>query len=148
MKKSYNKIKERQHLENPTGTTITHAIDDSQSTTLELHPERQAMLDKPETEVQDSPKTIVDRQRGQRNRRSKPVPFEKEARLAQQRKEEVEARQRTFEENNRQRLEKIEERERFRKAMTKARVGGKNGQRKLGRESKVLLEKVKRVMRD
>lgn len=40
----------------------------------------------------------------------------------------------------------MEERERFRRAMAKARTGGKNGQRKLGRESKVLLEKVRRVV--
>jgi len=32
--------------------------------------------------------------------------------------------------------------------MAKARTGGKNGQRKLGRESTVLLEKVKRLAGD
>ena len=42
----------------------------------------------------------------------------------------------------------MEERERFRRAMAKARTGGPNGQRKLGRESKVLLEKVKRMVGD
>ena len=41
---------------------------------------------------------------------------------------------------------KVEERERFRRAMAKARTGGPNGQRKLGRESKVLLEKVKKMV--
>ena len=46
----------------------------------------------------------------------------------------------------RQRQQKLEERERFRKAMAKARTGGKNGQRKLGRESKVLLERVQRMV--
>ena len=51
-----------------------------------------------------------------------------------------------MEEANRQRLVKMEERERFRKAMARARTGGKNGQRKLGRESVVLLEKVRRVV--
>jgi hypothetical protein len=45
-----------------------------------------------------------------------------------------------------ERQAKIEERERFRKAMAKARTGGPNGQRKLGRESNVLLEKVKRMV--
>jgi hypothetical protein len=30
--------------------------------------------------------------------------------------------------------------------MAKARTGGKNGQRKLGKESKVLLEKVRRIV--
>lgn len=38
------------------------------------------------------------------------------------------------------------ERERFRKAMLKARGGGRDGKRKLGRESAILLEKVRRVV--
>lgn len=41
---------------------------------------------------------------------------------------------------------KLQERERFRRAMAKARVGGRNGQRRLGRESEVLLERVRRVV--
>lgn len=65
--------------------------------------------------------------------------------LAQQQREETEMRRRATEDSRQERQKKIEERERFRKAMAKARTGGKNGQRKLGRESKVLLEKVKRV---
>ena len=52
-----------------------------------------------------------------------------------------------FEEANREREAKRDERERFRKAMLKARNGGKHGdQKKLGRESKVLLEKVQRMV--
>lgn len=81
-----------------------------------------------------------------RERRRKKAPFEKEARLAEQRRAEELAKRREFEENMQNREKKLEERERFRKAMAKARVGGKNGQRKLGRESAVLLEKAKRIM--
>lgn len=81
-----------------------------------------------------------------RVRKPKSVPFEKEARLAERRRIEAAARAREREESNRQRQQKLDERQRFRKAMAKARTGGKNGQRKLGRESKVLLEKVQRVM--
>jgi hypothetical protein len=40
----------------------------------------------------------------------------------------------------------LEEREKFRSAMAKARTGGRNGQRKLGRESLPLLERVRRMM--
>lgn len=83
---------------------------------------------------------------GQKRRRSKPSPFQKEIKLAEQQKAEAEQRRREREEAAKQRLAKIEERERFRRAMAKARRGGKNGQRKLGRESKVLLERVKKVM--
>ena len=104
------------------------------------------MLDEPETQTPLQKTERVEIQRHRRPKQPKPIPFEKEARLAQQRKEEAEIRRRAIEDSRAERQQKIEERERFRKAMAKARTGGKNGQRKLGRESKVLLEKVKRVM--
>ena len=65
---------------------------------------------------------------------------------AQKRKAEAEERRRAREEAERERQRKIEERDKFRRAMAKARTGGKNGQRKLGRESQPLLEKVKRLV--
>ena len=75
-------------------------------------------------------------------------PFAKEARLAEKRKAELEARQAEHEEAMRQRKARMEERERFRKAMAKARSGGKNGQRKLGRESGILLERIRRTINE
>lgn len=113
---------------------------------LELHPERQAMLDEPEPAPREQIDTKQQVLRGRKPPRPKSVPFRKEALLAQQRREENERRQKEVEEIRRQRQAKIEERERFRKAMAKARSGGRDGQRKLGRESKVLLEKVQRMM--
>lgn len=110
-----------------------------------LHPERQAMLDEPETALVEKG-SVTSQSRQRRPRRPKPTPFKKEAQLAQQRKEERERRQKEIEEANQQRQAKIEERERFRKVMAKARSGGKDGKRKLGLESKVLLEKVQRMM--
>lgn len=103
------------------------------------------MLDQP---LNQPPPEILPNQRSRQRRvqRPKPIPFRKEAQLAQQRKEEREAQRNQIEERNRQRQAKIEERERFRKTMAKARSGGKDGQRKLGRESKVLLEKVQRIV--
>lgn len=83
-----------------------------------------------------------------RKRKPKAVPFKKEYDEAQQRKAEAEARRQAREEAARERHRKIEERERFRRAMAKARTGGKNGQRKLGRESKVLLDRVRRMVGD
>ena len=99
------------------------------------------MLDEPES----APRKINNTQ--QQLPRPKTVPFRKEASLAQQRREENERRQKELEENNRQRQAKIDERERFRTAMAKARSGGRDGRKKLGRESKVLLEKVQRMVR-
>lgn len=74
------------------------------------------------------------------------MPFKREYDEAQQRKAEAEERRKAREEAERERQRKMEERERFRRAMAKARTGGKNGQRKLGRESNVLLERVKRMI--
>ena len=104
------------------------------------------MLEEPEVQPQPVSAEGVEGQRYRRPKHPKPVPFEKEARLAQERREETETRRRAIEDGRAKRQKKIEERERFRKAMAKARTGGKNGQRKLGRESKVLLEKVKRMI--
>ena len=106
--------------------------------TLEPHPDRVKMLEEPEKEIAAS---SFDRL----PRRPRSQPFQKEAEIARKKKEEAEARQKAREEADRERTKKIAERERFRKAMAKAR-GGPNGQRKLGRESKVLLEKAQRLM--
>lgn len=106
--------------------------------TLEPHPDRVKMLEEPEKEV---PVSSFDR----RQRRQRTDPFQKEAEIARKKKEQAEARQKAREEADKERTKKIAERERFRKAMAKAR-GGPNGQRKLGRESKVLLEKAQRLM--
>jgi hypothetical protein len=76
----------------------------------------------------------------------KPGYFEKEQEFAERKRAEAEAKRLEYERSQKERKEKIEERERFRKTMAKARMGGKNGQRKLGRESTVLLEKVRRIV--
>ncbi|KAG9602011.1 hypothetical protein KCU77_g2577, partial [Aureobasidium melanogenum] len=80
------------------------------------------------------------------SRRQKIIPFAKEHRAAQRQKREAEERRAAYEKSQKERAEKMEERERFRKAMAKARSGGKNGQRKLGRESTVLLDRIKRMV--
>lgn len=146
LKKSYAKIKEREFQDDTKASTTAPLTKEDEPATLDLHPERQAMLDEPEVQPPPQHTERVETQRHRRSKQPKPVPFEKEARLAQQRREEAEMRRRAFEDSRVERQQKIQERERFRKAMAKARTCGKNGQRKLGRESKVLLEKVKRVM--
>ncbi|MCJ1431489.1 hypothetical protein MMC27_000842 [Xylographa pallens] len=146
LKRSYAKLKERE-LDSKT-TTYAEAPPEEPAS-LELHPARQAMLDAPEEPPQDATGSNSGNSRDQqrpRSRKPKPIPFQKEAREAQKRKEEAQARQEAYEEASRQRQQKLKEREKFRKAMAKARTGGRNGQRKLGRESQVLLERVKRVL--
>lgn len=101
------------------------------------------MLDAPR---EPTPPPQLGQQRPQQRRNKKPAYFEKEQAFAEQQKAEAEARRLEFERRDKERKQKIEERERFRKAMAKARTGGKDGQRKLGKESKVLLERVKRMV--
>lgn len=113
--------------------------------TLKPHPDRQVLLDGPSPEPEQAPERANPHKP---RKRPRPQPFNHEAELAQKRREEAEARQKAREETENERQLRLAERERFRKAMTKARTGGRNGQRKLGRESKVLLEKVKRLVGD
>ncbi|KAM0724247.1 hypothetical protein Q7P37_000129 [Cladosporium fusiforme] len=109
------------------------------------HPDRQNLMTG-KTPSPSPPPTQQPKERKPRQRKPKHQPFAKEHAEALARKEEAEARRRAIEESRLERAKKIEERERFRKAMAKARTGGPNGQRKLGRESNVLLDKVKRMV--
>lgn len=78
--------------------------------------------------------------------RTRPRPFLKESQVAQQKREEAEARRQAIEDSKRQRQEKLADRERLRKMTAAARKPNMNGQRRLGRESKVLLERVKKLV--
>ncbi|KAI9669451.1 MAG: hypothetical protein M1817_004676 [Caeruleum heppii] len=149
IKKSYAKLKEREEVSSkPAAAEAT----ENEDAPLELHPDRLAMLEAPEpVEVAAKPAgtshrdtSRADKPRGPR--RQKLDPFAPEAKLAATRRAEAEARQKERDEAQRQREIKLAEREKFRRAMAKARTGGRNGQRKLGRESGVLLEKVKRLV--
>jgi hypothetical protein len=102
------------------------------------------MLDASQEPTPQPRQTSQPRTDGKRSRR--PAYFAKETAYAEQQKAEAEARRLELERKDRERRERIEERERFRRAMAKARIGGRNGQRKLGRESRVLLEKVKKLV--
>jgi len=102
---------------------------------LELHPERQAMLDGPLHPPEPSHPPNTFRQRRRNDRKPKLSRYVKEQEIARQRQEEIEARQRAR-----------DAREKERKAMSKAKRTGKDGKMKLGRQSKVLLGRVQRLM--
>lgn len=142
MKKSYAKIKAREPIaENPI-LLEEPAAEPSQ----DLHPERQAMLDAPREPTPPFRQQSQFNQRSRERRPKRPAYFEKEQAFAEQQKAKAAERRAEFERRDKERKEKIEEREKFRRAMARARTGGKNGQRKLGKESKVLLERVKRMV--
>jgi hypothetical protein len=102
-------------------------------TFIEPHPDRQALMDAEEPAQQPEP-----RER-HRERRPKSQTFAKEAYDAERRRKDREVAESTHK-------QKILDRQRFRKAVAKARKPGKDGKRKLGRESLVLLEKVKKLV--
>jgi hypothetical protein len=104
------------------------------------------MLDAPEPSLPLPLRQSQARSQQPRPRTKKPGYFEKEQAFAEQKRAEAEARRVEFERRIKEKKEKVEERDRFRKVMAKARTGGKNGQRKLGKESQVLLEKVQRLV--
>jgi len=150
VKKSYAKVKAHEPslvpapVAAPEASTIV-----IQAPAEPIHPERQAMLDAPEPEeAAPVPRNTGPKPpRAERKPRAKkPGYFEKEQAIAEAKKKEAEERRAEFERRDKEKKMKLAERERFRKAMAKARTGGKNGQRKLGRESQVLLEKVKRIV--
>lgn len=100
------------------------------------------MVDAPEqpVEKQTERKNQGTRDRSQQQRqngRAKPYPYAREESAARQRKEEMEARQRFR-----------ERKEKERQAMIKARRPDQFGRRRLGRESKVLLDRVKRIVEE
>lgn len=103
------------------------------------------MLDAPEPTLPPRQQTFQSRSAREKKGR-RPGYFEKEQAFAEQQRAEAQARRGEFERRDKERKDKIDERERFRKAMAKARSGGRNGQRKLGKESQVLLERVKRMV--
>jgi len=130
--------------------------------TPQMHPERQAMLEaasaasfRPENGDKSKETTGKDKQEegkqdGPNDRRPKkkrrPDYFSKELAEAEKAKKEAEERAAEKKRREEEKQKRIAERERLRKMMAKARQPGKDGKRKLGRESAVLLEKVKKLM--
>lgn len=107
-------------------------IIDSSPGSLELHPDRQAMIDTPEA----PPSAAIPRQHRLPGRsKTKPDRYAKEKEIAARRRQELVEKQQAR-----------EERERERHAMLKARRPGRDGKIKLGRQSQILLSKVQKLV--
>ncbi|KAI0193443.1 hypothetical protein F4808DRAFT_464792 [Astrocystis sublimbata] len=132
----------------------------------QLHPQRQAMLDgddsrnPPRTrnsrasddgedkdDDNNSPSENQNQGREQRHhqQRRKFGYFDKALSTGEQKKAAAAERQAERERREAEHQRKIAERERFRRGMAKARKPGRDGQRRLGRESGLLLEKIKKT---
>ncbi|KAL2813716.1 hypothetical protein BJX63DRAFT_213472 [Aspergillus granulosus] len=109
---------------------------DTEPASLELHPDRQAMLDTrdsgPERGGEGADGSGRGRGRGRKHKRS---AFAKELEIAEKRKQAAEKRR-----------EEREFRQKDREAMARARRPDQHGKRRLGRESKVLLSRVQRLV--
>lgn len=99
---------------------------------------------------QESPhrqnKEQPDKRRHNRQQQRRPGYFDKATAEADRRRNEAEKRNMEIDQRNAERMQKIADRERFQRALKKARKPGRDGQRRLGRESGLLLEKVKRLV--
>jgi hypothetical protein len=130
--------------ESASHTVSTQPIESqNESGPIEPHPDRQALMDAPADTTYEMDEAV---QNLRRKKRPKVNPFNKETFEAQKRKEEADERHRTREQADAERKKKLQDRDRMRKAVAKARKPGINGQRRLGRESFVLLERVKKLM--
>jgi hypothetical protein len=144
VKKEFAKIKARHDAETQsTYNPLEIASEEEKApapepASLELHPDRQAQLTAPDATTQPT--------YPRKHHRQRQDPFAKETQTAQRQREEAEQKQKERDEANKQRQRKLEERERMRIAVAKARTPGRDGKRKLGRESGMLLEKVKRMV--
>lgn len=149
MKKAYAKIKAQEPQSSrpkPIYATEENTVgekneggDDSQDepASLELHPQRQALLAEPSPERAPKPDGAPKNTDAPKRQEKKPRPsaFAKELEIAEKRKQDAEARR-----------QEREFRRKDREAMSRARRPDQHGKRRLGRESKVLLGRVQRMV--
>lgn len=141
-KSAYAKIKkqDREHDEPPEYPKNQLQVEEPEVASLALHPEREAMLSTKQSQPEEDARTNqnnpkrVDSFHG-RQRKNKPSPFTKETRLAEEKEAERAEQTRAR-----------EERARDRRAMAKAKRPDRNGNTRLGRQSKVLLRRVERLI--
>ncbi|KAI8723402.1 hypothetical protein NCS52_00196000 [Fusarium sp. LHS14.1] len=108
----------------------------------QMHPTRHLMLvDEAKAQTNAIGEDTSD---GNRRRTRRPGYYDKQLQKADERRKEAEERQKEFQRRREEREQKIAQRERFKKAMAKTR--DRDGKKKLGRESSILLDKVRRMV--
>ncbi len=167
VKKQYAKIKaeHQKQAAAPSATPEDHPDQDNDEpgpAPVAIHPERQAMLDSssrpgsnPQQQATDGldtdptapqPQGQGQEGRPRRPRKQRPDYYNKELAAAEKAKKKAEEREAEFTRRQEERQRAIADRERYRKAMAKAKEPGRDGKRKVGRESKLLLDRVKKMM--
>ncbi|KAL6698115.1 hypothetical protein J3F84DRAFT_366553 [Trichoderma pleuroticola] len=155
VKKEYAKIKaaeeakarpshgdDEDHGEDGVNSAQGDAQGDNEEEGEKIHPARQLMIkDEDMAQVGAEASGPGD---GQRRRTRRPGYYDKQLKKAADRRQEADTKRKEYERRMEERAQKQAERERFKKAMAKTR--DKDGKKKLGRESSLLLEKVKRLV--
>lgn len=109
-----------------------------------LHPTRQLMLKDEEAAQTGAASGEQGASDGSRRRTRRPGYYEKQLDKAEQQRLEKEAKAKEFQRRQDERQHKIEERQRYKRAIAK--TIGRDGKKKLGRESHLVLDKVKRMV--
>ncbi|GAO15665.1 uncharacterized protein UV8b_01521 [Ustilaginoidea virens] len=161
VKKQYGKIKAREQQKSPAGLRGEDADDDGadsgrgmdgqpnqeeEDEQVQIHPARELMLKDEEMAQAGATAGEATTSDGSRRRTRRPGYYDKQLQKAEERRKEKEERELEFQRRGEERERKLAERQRFKKAM--ARTVGRDGKKKLGRESAILLDKVKRLMAD
>ena len=141
-KKAYAKVKAEEATKHQSDRGVLEETEEAtpeEPATLELHPDRQAMLDGPEPPPhrtrRERPQEDVNGFRSQRReRRPKQSAYQKDLEAAEQHRARIEGKRQAR-----------EARLKERRQMTKAKRPGKDGKMKLGKQGTVLLSRIKRM---
>ncbi|KAJ6783138.1 hypothetical protein PWT90_01436 [Aphanocladium album] len=158
VKKAYAKIKEREQQPSKDGNGQAEAADDAQDDDAQdddaqdddaaakeaMHPTRELMI-KDEEVAQNSAQGERDATSdGHRRRTRRPGYYDKQLAKAEEHRAEADRRQQEREARMAERDARIAERQKFKRAMAK--TVGRDGKKKLGRESGILLDKVRKLV--
>lgn len=111
-----------------------------------LHPTRQLMLKDEEAAQTGAAPSDEAAPDGQRRRTRRPGYYDKQLEKAEQKRKENEERAAEAQRRREDRERKLAERERYKRVMKK--TWGRDGKKKLGRESGLLLERVKKMVEE
>ncbi|KAI0132143.1 hypothetical protein BJ170DRAFT_232793 [Xylariales sp. AK1849] len=144
IKKAYARVKAAEQASAPDAPAEAA---ESEVPEAQIHPQRQAMLDEPQVAALEEIDVRSERPRRPRDRKQrKPGYFDNAVAEGERKKAEQEAREKEMQRRTEERNRKVQERERYHKAMVKAKTPGRDGKRKLGRESGLLLERAKKMV--
>ena len=120
-----------------------NATEEQQPSLITRHPERQALIDG-ENQNEEDREGAPSRTTSRRPRKHKQQLFQGDLKIAEARRKDFSKKREDIAAARIERDKRLAERERWRRTMANARGDGKR--RKLGKESTVLLEKVKRML--